>query len=312
LFNIVEMQDLTYSIKAAALKTGLNPHVIRVWEKRYGAVTPARTDSNRRHYSEAEIDRLGLLKAATIAGHGIGQVANLGDQQLRTLLQQSKPEKSSESIRPPSPQRFITDSLAAVQRLDSAGLDAILGEAAVTLGTQGLLQKMIVPLTYRIGNLWHNGDMTAAQEHFASSLIRSFLGNHARPYSIDPSAPLLVVGTPIGQHHEMGAVIVSAAASSLGWRVANLSASLPAVEIANAAVNANARAVALSIVFPEDDPNLPAELECLRRLLPKETELLAGGRAAPAYAQTLEKMGATICSDLDLLSKALQELRRGK
>jgi MerR family transcriptional regulator, light-induced transcriptional regulator len=312
LFNIIEMQELTYSIKVAAMKTGLNPHVIRIWEKRYGAVTPARTDSNRRHYSEAEIDRLGLLKAATTAGHGIGQVANLDDIQLRTLLKQSKPEQSQESNRPLSPQRFIADSMAAVQRLDSAGLDATLGEAAVTLGTQGLLQKMIVPLTYRIGDLWHRGEMTAAQEHFASSLIRNFLGNHARPYSVDPSAPLLVVGTPVGQLHEMGAVIVSAAASSLGWRVVNLSASLPAVEIANAAVNANARAVALSIVYPEDDPNLPAELECLRRLLRTDTELLAGGRAAAAYAPTLEKLGATICSDLAALSEALQALRRSK
>ncbi len=303
------MPELNYSIKAAAQKTGLNPHVIRIWEKRYSAVTPARSATNRRHYSEAEVQRLGLLKAATTAGHGIGQVAKLDDDQLRALVQSAQPEKPAAAAQPNTPKQFITSALASVKALDTAEFDALLGDAAVALGTQGLLQKVIVPLTYRVGDLWLSGDLTAAQEHFASSLIRSFLGNHARPYSIDSAAPLIVVGTPVGQLHELGAVIVSAAASSLGWRVVNLSASLPAVEIANAAVQAKANAVALSIVFPEDDPGLPAELEGLRRMLPENVALIAGGRAAPAYLATLKKVDATVCTDLDDLIAALMELR---
>jgi MerR family transcriptional regulator, light-induced transcriptional regulator len=306
------MPELNYSIKAAAQKTGLNPHVIRIWEKRYSAVTPARSATNRRHYSEAEVQRLGLLKAATSAGHGIGQVAKLENDQLRALVLSAQPEKTPATAKPSTPKQFITSALAAVQALDTAELDSLLGDAAVALGTQGLLQKVVVPLTYRVGDLWHSGDFSAAQEHFASSLIRNFLGNHARPYSIDSSAPLIVVGTPVGQLHELGAVIVSAAASSLGWRVVNLSASLPAVEIANAAVQAKATAVALSIVFPEDDPGLPAELEGLRRMLPEDVAFITGGRAAPAYVDTLRKVSATICTDLDDLITALQELRSAK
>ena len=51
----------SYPIGYVALATGLSPHVIRVWEKRYGAVTPERTGNRRRLYSQRDIDHLKLL-----------------------------------------------------------------------------------------------------------------------------------------------------------------------------------------------------------------------------------------------------------
>ena len=75
-----------YPIKVAVRRTGLTAHAIRVWEKRYSAVTPVRTPTNRRLYSEADIERLQLLRRATLAGHSIGQIAGLPIDDLRTLV----------------------------------------------------------------------------------------------------------------------------------------------------------------------------------------------------------------------------------
>ena len=50
--------SVQYPIQIVARLSGLSPHVIRIWEKRYGAVAPARTDTNRRLYTEAEVERL--------------------------------------------------------------------------------------------------------------------------------------------------------------------------------------------------------------------------------------------------------------
>ncbi|HSH37156.1 MAG TPA: MerR family transcriptional regulator, partial [Chthoniobacterales bacterium] len=63
------------TIKLVARQTGLSVHTIRVWEKRHGAVRPVRAANNRRLYSEQDIERLKLLRQATIAGHTIGQIA---------------------------------------------------------------------------------------------------------------------------------------------------------------------------------------------------------------------------------------------
>ena len=81
-------------------------------------------------------------------------------------------------------------------------------------------------------------------------------------------------------------------------------------EIAGAALQSGARAVALSLVYPADDPGLAGELTRLRELLPAETDLVAGGRAASAYRDTLESIGAVLIGDLSELAPKLEALRR--
>ncbi|MBM3756002.1 MAG: cobalamin B12-binding domain-containing protein [Acidobacteria bacterium] len=81
---------------------------------------------------------------------------------------------------------------------------------------------------------------------------------------------------PPGQLHELGALLAGAAAANLGWHVTYLGPSLPAAEIVGAARQNHARAVALSLVYPEDDPRLAVELAALRQSLPPEIALLAG------------------------------------
>jgi DNA-binding transcriptional MerR regulator/methanogenic corrinoid protein MtbC1 len=302
------MSGMLYSMKAAATTTGLSPHVIRIWEKRYGAVNPDRSESNRRRYSETDVERLRLLKAATVAGHNIGEVARLDVDRLRQLGGRPIAADDHRGDEPLSPKRFVQRALDALGGLNAAALDQALADGAVSLGTQGLLQKVVVPLTYRIGDLWQSGDLTAAQEHFATSVIRNFLGNHSRPFAAVNGAPGIVVATPLGQLHELGAVIVATAAGNLGWRVVNLGASLPAAEIASAALRSRARVVALSIVFPADDPRLGDELRNLRRLLPDEVAVLVGGRAAAGYAEPIGEIGATVCNSLDSFLAALPQI----
>ena len=80
------MPDVRHSIKFVSKSTGLSPHVLRIWEKRYATVTPGRTDGNRRLYRSADIDRFRLLKQATDAGHGIGDIARLSAERLQRLV----------------------------------------------------------------------------------------------------------------------------------------------------------------------------------------------------------------------------------
>jgi methanogenic corrinoid protein MtbC1 len=157
--------------------------------------------------------------------------------------------------------------------------------------------------------MWRSGAITAAHEHFATAAIKVFLGSAARQFGVGDSAPAIVVATPAGQIHEMGAVIVGAAAANQGWRVTYLGVSLPAAELAGAVAQNRARALALSIVYPEDDPNLPAELLAIRRLLPDAVQIAAGGRAAQAYAETLDKIGAVRMGEMNDLYAFLDRLR---
>lgn len=307
------MAEAHHTIKAAAQRTGLTPHVLRVWEKRYGAVKPDRTDTKRRLYSDEEVDRLILLRDITRGGHSIGAVARLPFEKLRQLAEQIR---NGDAVAPHLPPHrlggppLLDQCIAAVQRLDSRALEQTLARGAVELGAQGLLQRVIAPLAQTIGELWRRGTIMAAHEHFASAVIRVFLGHAAQSFAGTDGAPVLVVATPSGQLHELGALLAAAAAANMGWRVIYIGASLPAAEIAGAVRQNVARALALSLVYPEDDPKLEGELVRLRELLGPEIPVLIGGRAVPAYADSLEKLHALPIRDLDHLCSSLEDLRK--
>ena len=304
------------AIKVVARRTGLSAHVIRIWEKRYAAVEPERTGTNRRLYSDEQIERLSLLRDITQAGHSIGHVAKLPTEKLRQLANEAHDTNGQASrLRAAAPAvpasyTFLDECIAAVKSLDAPALEETLKQAAKELGALGLLQSVVAPLAQAIGRLWRDGTITAAHEHFATAVIRVFLGNAAKPFAGTESSPVLVVTTPAGQIHELGALLVGATAANLGWQVTNLGASLPAAEIAGACRQKRARAVALSLVYPEDDPRLEGELIRLHESLPPEVIILVGGRAMPAYHDVLKKIGAIQVNDLSELSSALDNLRK--
>lgn len=307
----------THPIKVVAKRTGLSAHVIRIWEKRYNAVTPVRTDTNRRRYTDRDIARFALLKRATEGGHSIGQIANLTDEQLRALIAQDRP--TSSPLENPAPDLLSEDNrlslqpaIKAVEEMNGEALYTALSQAAVDFNQLDLIETVITPLMHRIGDLWREGKLRIAHEHLAYAVVRGFLENLNAAYASSPDAPNIVVATPSGQLHELGALIAAAVATTEGWQVTYLGASLPAEEIALAARKKNARAVALSVVYPGDDPQLNAELYRLHLILPDGVVLLVGGRVSAQYRTAIEAIGGIEIRNARDLSLHLQTLRDGK
>ncbi|MCX6880285.1 MAG: MerR family transcriptional regulator [Verrucomicrobia bacterium] len=307
------MPDANHPIRLVSRLTGLSMHVIRIWEQRYNAVEPLRTPTNRRLYAKSHIERLNLLREVTRAGYKISQVARLPTEKLRKLVTESVTGNgraacpvTETSASAPS----IDECVTAIKALNASALEEILKRAASVLGALGLLQHLIAPLAQTLGELWRTGEITAAHEHFATAVIRVVLGNAVKPFGSPAHAPVLIVATPAGQVHELGALLVGATAVNFGWRVTYLGASLPAAEIAGAAQLSRARAVALSLVYPDDDPQLEGELERLREALPPQTVLLVGGRAMPSYRAALKKIEAVRIESLSHLGSTLEDLRK--
>lgn len=302
----------TLSIQAAAERTGLTPHVIRAWERRYRAIEPERSAGRQRMYSEAEIERLAMLHRAVRSGHGIGKIAQLPIDTLRELVANpstpAHPPKKAVHDDPAA--SFREDALAVTARFDGTELDKVLRSALLALGHQGLLRLVVAPLAQDIGERWRAGELTAAHEHFFTANVKVFLGELTRQFAMPLAAPRIIVATPAGQLHELGAVMAAATAANLGWRPIYLGPSLPAHEIAGAAISNQAIAVALSIVYPEDDPGLPRELTDLARLLPEGTRIFAGGRAARGYFETLVRIGALYAGSIEEFGVQIDSLRR--
>lgn len=307
-----------YPIKVVSQMTGLSLHVIRAWEKRYNVVEPDRTDTNRRLYSEEDIEKLKLLNDALHLGHHIGGIANLSLIELKKLI----PKESTNLLEIKNAfapvnseilvEEILSDSMQAVRNYDAKKLESILLNASAKLTQPILIEELIIPLVYKVGDLWHSGEIRVANEHLASSVIRGFLYNLLDSYSLNDSAPVMVTATPRGQEHELGALIAGVVAASSGWRVVYLGTNLPAEEISAVVSHLNARIVALSIVYPNDDLHLKHELKKFKHLLPNGVSIIVGGRAANGYYDVLDEIGAIVVKDSRHLRLELEAIRENK
>lgn len=301
-----------HTIKIAAQRTGLTTHAIRVWEKRYDAVTPTRTHTNRRLYTDEDIDRLKLLKNATQNGHSIGQIAHLPQSELQDLITQDQVSpvlpQQPDSASNIDAQAFICLAIEAAKRLDAKTLQSVLMQASLALSQPVVIETVIVPFMYQIGELWRAGQLRISHEHLSYAVVRTFLEGLKSSYTISPTAPQIVVATPTGQLHELGALIVSTIASAEGWQVTYLGASLPAEEIASATLQNNARVVALSLIYLGDDPNLHIQFTTLRASLPDDIPIIVGGQAAPAYRTLIQNIGAIEATEINDLRNQLNRL----
>ena len=287
-----------HPMRVVVLRTGLTPDLLRVWEKRYSVVTPTRSAGGQRLYSDADVERLALLTRAASGGRTISQVAKLSVAELQALVLADAgalpvaPAQAAASSAE-SPDSVRAAALRAVERFDAIELESTLRGAVLRLGVDQLLDEVIAPLLFTIGSKWQEGHMRPAHEHLASAVIRrtlSWLIAYATPPAL---APTVVVATLAGQTHEFGALLAAATAVSQGWRVVYLGTSLPAGEIAAAAIETRATAVALSLVYPADDPAIPHELRDLRAALPPGTAIVTGGGATPDYMAALATVGAS-------------------
>lgn len=298
-----------HPIAVVAERTGLSQDVLRIWERRYGAVRPQRAAGGRRLYSDADIERLGLLHAATRAGRSIGQVAPMSTDALLALVGEDA-EARARSVRTmigtSDAAALVETALALTQSLNASALDERLRRGAAFVGLPAFVESVAAPLLRRIGEEWHAGRLSPAHEHLASSVLHDIIVETMRAFPRRDGAPGVLVATPAGERHTIGAALVGAAAAVAGWNVLYLGADLPARDIADAARVAGVQAVAVSIVYVDDRERVLREMRALRSRLAPEITLIAGGAGASALAAELLAMGVRVESGVPGL---LAELR---
>lgn len=304
-------KDLRHPIKVVCHRTGLSAHAIRVWERRYGLVCCQRTESNRRLYSDDEIERLRLLKSLTGCGHRISQIFCLNLDELYALQKKDAPQPAPEVIKirlHNTPVECMQRCLEAVRELEAQAMTELLEQALLRYGARATFINIVAPLVTEVGEAWRRGEMRVVHEHLATNVVRDFLSLGNRCYTRVAGAPEIVISTPSGQIHEVGALLAAAAARDAGWRATYLGPSLPAEEIVECVAVRQARAVALSVVYPGDDPNIPLELTRLRQLLPAHVALLLGGRAAYGYFQALKVPDVYVVTGLQDMDAILKQI----
>ena len=137
---------MLHTIQAVSHRCGLSPHVIRIWERRYGALTPSRTDTNRRMYCDDEIERLTMLRELTESGYRISCVAKLKAPELQELLQKHLAQGSADTFAGNDAEdleraeQFVAGCIDAAKKYESDRLRRLLIRARMSLGQRGMLR----------------------------------------------------------------------------------------------------------------------------------------------------------------------------
>ena len=305
-----------YLISTVSKRSGVKSELVRAWERRYQAVEPTRTAGGHRVYSDQDIARLTLLNQATSHGHSISRIARYSLDELKKLLQAEETAVPAPLHQRPSSgndtkslaEEYINKCYAEVTAFNARNLESLFENAIVELGIQNFIEELLDPLLNQIGERWKSGELRPVHEHMASSIIRSLTYILRNNSPCSPAAPRMVVTTPLGQLHELGALLAAIIAELKGWQVTYLGANLPAEEIAAAVKFTDATAVTISISFCTDDHVVPKELRRLRKLLGNEIAVIVGGRAAPYYEAVLNEVGVVKIESLAHFRRYLDEL----
>lgn len=301
-----------HPIAVVAERTGLSRDVLRVWERRYGAVDPIRSAGGQRRYSDEDVARFRLLAAATSHGRMIGDVARLTTPELEQLV------AADEAARPPAEKgtlaathaehaAIVETALELTRALDGAGLNRELRRVIAHQGVPQFIEEIVPSLMHRIGDEWAAGRLTIAHEHIASAAVLAVLLDIARSARETADAPRLLVATPSGEWHAVGAALVAAAAALDGWSLVYLGADVPAADIVAAARTTGVGAVALSVVRASNPVALEHELRDVRAGLPPDVLLIIGGAAALRMIGALSRPGVVVCDSIRAMRAVLAE-----
>lgn len=266
-----EAVELTYPLRAAARITGLSPELLRAWERRYRVVVPLRTPGGTRRYRAADLEKLRLVKAAVDAGHRIGNVAQMDDDELRRCALNLPAT--------PQSQPQIEEVLIAIERIDSSETQRLLSFQLSALGAVRFARQIARPLVHEIGARWERGELSIASEHMATSVLRSMFGAALQPSAASRLGPRILFATPAGERHELGLQMAALTAMGAGADTVYVGTDLPVDDLVSSALRTDSVGVALSLVtIPQEDAR--SYLAAARAALAGEIHIWIGGHGA--------------------------------
>jgi len=267
----------SYPISAAAKLTAIPLDTLRAWERRYQAVIPKRS-ARGRVYSEEQIKRLLLLRQAVEQGHSIGQVAGVGDRQLRELLEKSSSLAARGTVyKASASQEILTPILGALDRFDYAATDREINRLAATMASpRDFVHQAALPLMRTIGERWHEGKCSIAQEHMLTQLLSALLASLVRTYSPSNPPARALLATPRNERHAFPTLAAAMLTAIGGLGVIYLGTDLPAADIVLAARKSEADIVLLSL-STAPGPETLEEINHMARKLPRSSALWLGG-----------------------------------
>lgn len=283
---------MSYSVKTICQLTGIPRATLLAWERRHQVVKPARAQNGYRSYSESDLTTLLSVKRLVDDG-----------RPLREAVAASRDADVAVSPDVQSPRRRALTT--ALLSMDQAAADAEVRQLTAH-SYDSLLNDLYLPILVDIGDRWHAGTATVAQEHFASTFLRSQLIAMLHRLGGGPQGgpAALVAGYP-GEHHEIGLIAVAIRLALRGWRVTYMGADLPIADLTQTMDKFQPVLVCQSVIANRPKAELLAHAQHIVDHLQPAARLAMGGPGVAALSKH-SKPRLLFCANFDDLMRDLQ------
>lgn len=210
-----------YNIKAVSQMLGIQAGTLRAWERRYHIIAPVRNESGHRLYTEEHVKKLKWLIQKVNKGFTISQAINLLESS-GLMTEESGPFNTI------GEQDYdIADKLLqSLLRFDENGAHESLNQAFSLFSLDKVAIDILSTLLVRIGDLWEKGKITSAHEHFATSFLRSRIGNIMHTLPVNSYLPKALAVCGPNEWHEIGLLIFTLYLRRKGYEVVYLGGSI--------------------------------------------------------------------------------------
>lgn len=255
--------ETRFRIGELSRRSGVSPDLLRAWERRYGLLNPTRSPGGLRLYSESDLHRVLAMQKQLAAGLAAAEAATAATTQVTERQASADTVNAREELD------------AALLAFDDARAHAAFDALVAGFSLDTILGEVVLPYLHDLGDRWQRGEISVAQEHFASSLLRGRLLGLARGWGQGLGPTALLACAP-GEQHDLGLVAFGLALRSRGWRILYLGPDTPLGSLAEAARSARPEVVVVSAVDPR---RLAAARDDLAELA-RDHRLAVGGAAA--------------------------------
>lgn len=252
-----------------ARRVGVNPELLRAWERRYGLLKPVRSPGGFRLYTAEDAAQVARMRQALDEGLSAAEAAGiaLADGRLSNNLADDAAARL----------------LAAIRDYDEAGVHDVLDESLGAFGLDMVLRDIVLPTLTELGDGWERNTLGISQEHFGSNLIRGRLLALARSRGRG-TGPLALLACAPGESHDISLLAFGLVLRSYGWRILYLGANTPFATLAQTAETAKPT---ITVISSFDPALLEAEAPALARLAEVVPLALAGPGASEALSTRL-------------------------
>lgn len=263
-----------FSISQLSQYSGIKPHTIRIWEKRYNALIPHRSEGNTRYYDGAQLRRLLNIVGLLATGNKISKLCSLSDEELFRMRMDYEKEAGVNN----DYQYFINQLVAAGMSYDEFNFEKAFSHCLLRFGLEKTYIEVIYPLLVRIGLMWTVDDIPPSQEHFISNLLRQKMFT-----AIDSMPP--VTGTkenwllflPEDEFHEVGLLFSNYLLRSRGRNVIYLGANVPLASVKHSINELQIEKLLLFMVHRNLPEVTESYLDALGQLAGDRKIFIAGG-----------------------------------